>query len=139
MIQSTDQVVENIKAFDAVRDGWSQLDALVKDLRATKRPEAGIDALLGVVERYPDTSGGALMSVLHALETIPGYQVHVIESLRRKPSVIALMMVNRMLNSDITDVGAQSLMQLLHETKAHPGCRGPVKAELESVLEGRLS
>jgi len=140
MRRPSEEVIKDIEKFDAIRDGWPKLDSLVNELKASPTPVQGIDALLGVFERHPGaTSGsGVLMTVLHTLEALPGYAIHLVESLRRRPSVFAVMMVNRLLNSRVTHVGADSLIQLLEDTKAHPRCQRAVKAEIESVLEGRF-
>lgn len=139
MSRPTEDIVKDIAKFDAIRDGWPKLDTLLNELKASPTPARGVDALLGVFERHPGSTSDVLMTVLHTLETVPGYEIHLVESLRRRPSVFAVMMVNRMLNSDVTDVGADSLMQLLEDTKADPRCQRAVKAEIESVLEGRSS
>lgn len=139
MSRPTEENIKEIEKFDAIHDGWPKLDSLVNELKASPTPAWGIDALLGVFERHPGaTSGsGVLMNVLHTLEALPGYETHLVESMRRRPSVFAVMMVNRLLNSRVTDVGADSLIQLLDDTMANPRCQRAVKAEIESVLEGR--
>ena len=141
MSRPTEDTIKDLAKFDAIRDGWPKLDSLVNELKGSLTPTRGIDALLGVFERHPGaTSGsGVLMTVLHALEALPGYEVHLVESLHRRPSVFAVMMVNRLLNSEVTNVGSTSLIQLLEGTKANPHCQRAVKAEIESVLEGRSS
>jgi hypothetical protein len=135
-MSSIEQIIKDLETFDAIRDGWPKLGSLVHDLKASPAPL--VDALLGVFERHPGTSStnGVLMSVLHTLEAVPNYETHIVESLRRKPSVLTVLMVNRMLNSNITKIGPHSLMQLLEEAKAHPRCQRAVKAEIESILNG---
>jgi hypothetical protein len=139
-LRPTDEIVMDIEKFDAIRDGWPKLDSLVNELDASPTPAWGIDALLGVFERHPGpaTGSGGLMTVLHTLERLPGYEVHLVESLRRRPSVFGVMMVNRLLNSRVADVGPYSLIQLLEDMKANPRCQRAVKAEIDSVLEDRF-
>ena len=141
MSRPIEDIINDISKFDGIHDGWPKLDSLVNELHASPTPTRGIDALLGVFERHPGASSGSgvLMTVLHTLESLSGYEFHLIESLRRRPSVFAVMMVNRLLNSGITDVGADSLIKLLEDTKEDQRTQRSVKAEIESVLEGRSS
>ena len=139
MSRPTEEIVKDMARFDGIRDGWPKLDSLVTELKTSPTPARAIDALLGVFERHPGaTSGsGVLMTVLHTLEAMPGFEVHLVESMRRRPSVFAVMMLNRLLNSGVTEVGVDSLIQLLEDTRTNPHCQRAVKAEIESVLEGR--
>lgn len=139
MSRPTDEIINDIDSFDAIRDGWPKLDSMVNDLRASPTPAKGINALLGVFERYPGTTfgSGTLWTVLHTLEALPGFEVHLVESMRRRPSVLAVMMLNRLLNSGVADIGPESVIQLLRDAKTNPHLQRSVKAEIESVLENR--
>jgi hypothetical protein len=141
MSRQVEDIINGIAKFDAIRDGWPKLDSLVDELKASPTPARGIDALFGVFERHPGTSSGSgvLWTVLHTLEALPGYEFKLVESLRRRPSVLAVMMVNRLLNSGVTDVGEDSLIELLEGIKSNQRTQRAVKAEIESVLEGRSS
>src|SRR5690606_15531287 len=66
------------------------------------------------LERFPEEDGyGVFWSILHLLEACNGCDEALVESVKRKPVEFNLRMVNRLLNSGITTVNGESLMQLL--------------------------
>ena len=98
----------------------SDLDALadcVEKLEELPNPEASIDALLNVFERFPDhDSYGVFWSVLHFLETMPGrYESKLVESVRRQPMEFSLSMVNGLINGGVNKVNGERLIDLLKE------------------------
>jgi hypothetical protein len=80
-------------------------------------PQAGdnLDVWFRLYERFPNEDGGGIFwSILHGIET---YHPHadrlVVESVLRQPSEFPLMMVNRIINAGIKQVGEVDLLQLL--------------------------
>lgn len=140
MARSTAAVISDIESFDPIETDWERLDALIDELLAGPAPATGAAALLGVFERWPSAmtggvGGGALWSAIHALEKLPGYESHLLESLRRRPSVLSVMLVNRMLNVGETSADGILLVPVLRELAAAPGTTRTVRGEIESVLE----
>jgi hypothetical protein len=75
-----------------------------------------IPSLLAVFERFPWSDGfGLCWSILHAIEQLPGYEPHLVASVLRAPGEFNLMMVNRLVNGGVSDVGGVSLLGLLDE------------------------
>ena len=137
MSRLIEDIIGDLQMFDAMRDGWPKLESLVDELKASPKPERAVHALFAVFERYPGatTGGGVLMTVLHTLEALAGFELCLVESLRRRPSILAVMLANRLLNSGINVVGTDSLLALLEVAKL--GAQRIVREEIESVLGGR--
>ena len=78
--------------------------------------------LFQLLERFPkDESAGVLWSVLHGIETHhPNYEAELIQSLRRHPTDITVMMVRRMVNSGYSFVAGQSSKSLYQAVLTHP-------------------
>src|SRR5438552_727026 len=106
MARSTAAIIGDIERFSPIETGWNPFGELLDELMASPTPEKGIDALLGVFERWPGalTAGGFLFPVIHAIEELKGYEPHLLRSLRRKPSVLSVMLVNRLLNAGISKI-----------------------------------
>lgn len=102
-----------IEAFrpNAADDNWRALDALVQ---ATPRDLASVPVLLRVFERFPRHDGhGVMWSILHALETIPGYEPVLVDHVMRVPTDMGITMLQRLVNSGITHVGVHELAPLI--------------------------
>ena len=137
MNRPIEEIITDLDSFDAIRDGWPRLAGLLTELKANPHPTWAMDPLFRLFERHPAITSGVFMTVLHLLESFPGFEVHLVESLQRRPSVFGVMMVNRLLNSGISTVGIDSLLPLLESLPANPRCQRAVKHEIEGVLAGR--
>ena len=70
-------------------------------------------------ERYPDWDDhGMTWSILHGIETQPNSNAHVVSSVRRRPAMFPVLMVNRLLNGGVTAVGDVDLLTLLRDVAA---------------------
>jgi hypothetical protein len=109
-------IIVNLDSISSVEDPdeLQRLEVNLTQLFASESPELGIDALLRVFERFPEKDGyGIFWSILSGLETLPNYEGKLIESVMRQPSRFSLLMVNRMLNADMTEVKGVNLLNLL--------------------------
>ena len=101
MARPVSEIIADIEDFKPSKGNWLELDALLHELFLRGSAPMGIDAMLHVFERYPGEDGaGVFWSIVHGLETLPGYESRLIESIRRVPSDFALLMVNRLLNTE---------------------------------------
>src|SRR6476620_345107 len=92
----------------------AKLDEAVRRVPTLAQPEAAIDPLLHIFERFPlDDAYGVFWSILHTLEGIPGYEWRLLASVQRQPAYYSLDMVNRLLNSGCVAIGDTSLLALL--------------------------
>ncbi|QFZ83277.1 hypothetical protein GFK26_11140 [Variovorax paradoxus] len=107
----------DIAKFAPTEDGnWRRLDDLLDELWQAGGPEQAIPEMLSVFERYPEEDGyGVMWSIVHGLEKLPNYEPALLASLARQPSELGIVMVGRMLNSGITEIGDVSLLLTLQE------------------------
>ena len=90
------------------------LDELINQVAPEQCGEEELRSLFYVFERFPEEDGyGVFWSILHLLEACNGCDEALVESVKRKPVEFNLLMVNRLLNSGISTVNGESLMQLL--------------------------
>src|SRR5437773_2057684 len=74
-----------------------------------------------VMERMPDTEMGAPGPLVHALERMSGrYENELVESIKRKPTPLAIWMVNGILNGTRSREQRQYYMDLLRFAVDHP-------------------
>jgi len=119
MARTAAKVVADIRDFQPVRGNWRALDALLAELWATGEAGRHIPDLLAVLERFPEDDGaGVLWSVVHGVESLPGYEPELVRSVRRQPSELGVTMVGRLLNGGVSQVGDVSLIGLLREVAA---------------------
>ncbi|WP_439623262.1 hypothetical protein [Gemmata sp.] len=129
-----------IAAIDAVHSIERQVELKrlqeLADLYFTHaKASAHLDVWFRLYERFPEDDGfGVFWSFLHGIETHAGYEVLVVESVRRCPSRFPMLMVNRMLNSGIRKVDGVDLLDLLRETAANKKCRPSVREDATDFL-----
>ncbi|MBI3350135.1 MAG: hypothetical protein HY020_23355 [Burkholderiales bacterium] len=113
-----------------------ELDETVGLVQVDACGEAEIRAMLSVFERLPDEDGyGVFWSILHCLEKCPGYEPLLVESALRAPVEFNLSMVNRLLNSGITEVSGQSLLGVLQSAAASSEASGSTKEFARNFIE----
>jgi hypothetical protein len=123
------QIVVDIQAFQPSSGDWRRLDDLLGELWATGDASRHIPDLLAVLERFPvDHGAGVLWSVVHGVESLPGYAPDLIRSVRRQPSELGVTMVGRFLNGGVSQVGRESLVGLLREVTASATAPESVRA-----------
>lgn len=139
-MSDADELVEAIRGVGSLTNS-SDLDRLDEALLAlshVRRPELAMDALFGLFERFPaeDAAGllasiqhvlsgarsqvppsvrhvAAFWSALHQLETFNGYEVELVNSLRRAPSEFGLIMLIRLIGGGRQAVGDVDLRDML--------------------------
>ena len=93
-------IIADLNSYFGTDDStWLDLDSLVEELCLSPVSAAGLDALFSVCERHPTHDGfGVFWTILHNIESVPNYEPHLLQSLRNRPSLFAVDMVNRILN-----------------------------------------
>lgn len=90
-----------------------------------------------VMERLDSSDLGSPGPLVHTLESVgDGYQPFLEESVRRKPSPLALWMVNRVLNSHPDD--HERWLELLRLSVSHPLAGGAARQEAREFLAFQL-
>lgn len=119
MSEGVEQVIQTLNKLQSMEEvtDLDTLDDCIEKLKEFPNPEASIDELLNIFEKFPDKDGyGVFWSVLHFLETMPGrYESKLIESVKRQPMEFSLQMVNRLINKGITEVNGECLIELLRD------------------------
>jgi len=93
----------------------AQLKPLAPELRTSVIP-----AILRLIENYPEAELGAPGPLVHELESIPGYDSFLRDSVLRQPTDLNIWMVNRILNSKISIESRSNWLQVLRSVLKHP-------------------
>ena|SRR5579859_5613478 len=118
--------------------GWEQLAALTDALMSAAGPEKAIPELFGVMERLPDADLGSPGPLVHTLERLHGYENELVRSVRRQPSLLSVWMVNRILNTNLSENVRQSYMALLNEALGHPNASESVREDVRGFIEFQM-
>lgn len=115
MARSTAEIARDIAQFTPVDENWGDLDKLLDELWTTGEPAMAIPAMLSVFERFPgeELGDGVLWSIVHGLESLPGYELHLLRSVLRVPSALGVLMLGRRLNSNLPRVDGVSIRMTL--------------------------
>ena len=95
--------------------GYERLAELTEALKKADAAEKAVPELFGLMERLPDVNLGSPGPLVHTLERLPGYENELILSVRRRPSLLSIWMVNRALNTDLPKDTRRSCLELLHK------------------------
>ena len=112
------------------------LDDMILKLFASGNAELGIDAMLRVFERFQNKVDLYIFwNLVHGLETLPDYEKNLFESIKRKPSEFSLLMVNRILNAGITEVGDVNILDLLKSVAIDESQSDEMRKEAQHFVE----
>lgn len=117
--------------------GWERLSELTDALMGMPGgpPEAAISELFGVMERMPEADLGSPGPLVHTLEALKGYEVELMRSVRRSPSLLSVWMINRILNTDVRSDLRQSYMSLLNQAATRPEVPKTVRDDARDFFE----
>jgi hypothetical protein len=118
--------------------GRERLFELTDALMSVPAPEKAIPELFGVMERLPATDLGSPGPLVHTLERLHGYEGELVRSVRRQPSLLSVWMVNRILNTNLSDDARRSYIALLNEALAHPNVPETVREDIRSFIERQM-
>lgn len=138
MQTDVDSIIAAIEGIESVEvaDDLQKLEDAVDQLFKSSHPERGVDALLRLFERFPESDGyGLFRTILHGLERLPDYEHKVIESVQRKPARFNVLMVNRMMNAGVSTVGNTDLLALLRAVATNPESNEAVREDVRGFLE----
>jgi hypothetical protein len=139
-----DQILAGLAAlkpedFDLMRldsDGSERLNALTEELMLLPQPERGVRAMFEVMERLPKSDLGSPGPLVHTLEQMRGhYESELIESIRRRPTPLAVWMVNRLLNASRAPEERLAYLDLLRFAAEHPAAPEAARHEAQHFIE----
>ena len=95
--------MENIKkfliTFDADKDDLELLQDTLDMIWESEIGSEVLTELFTVFENNPEHDGfGVFWSILHGIETIPGYEPELCNSIKRKPAEFNILMAKRIMN-----------------------------------------
>ncbi len=115
--------------------GWDRLDRLCDEMRVLNAPDLAAPVLFRTMERLDGVDDlGSPGPLVHTLETWPGrYERFLRESIRRKPTLLTVWMVNRILNTQLAN--ADEWLELLRSVSGHLLASANTKASALMFLE----
>jgi hypothetical protein len=90
-------------------------------------------AMFAVMERLDSADLGSPGPLVHTLEAWPAqYELHLVESVRRRPAPLSVWMVNRILNQHPVD--CETWLGLLRDAAEHPAASETTKQDARDFL-----
>lgn len=132
------ETIAKLDSISSVEDEGElgRLDESLKQVFESEHPELGTEALFRVYERFPtEDAFGLFWAILSGLEKLPGYEQHLVESVKRRPSLFSLLMVNRLLNYGIRKVGGTDLFSLLEKVAGDENQQAEIREEAKDFIE----
>lgn len=126
-----------IESFRPADGEWLPLEKLLTEAFEHSESPAAFSSLLDVFRRFPDDDGaGVFWTIVHGLEAQGGYEVQLVDAVRRQPTQMSVMMVNRMLNGGVRQIGDVSLLSLLHAVAGDKNVSHAVRADASRFADG---
>ena len=144
MPRTFDQIIADLAAlkpedFDFMRrdsDGPERLNALTDELMTLPQPERAVRPMFEVMERMPESDLGSPGPLVHTLEQMCGhYEGELVESIKRRPTPLAVWMVNRILNATRSPEQRQFYMDLLRFAAEHPKAPESARRQAHDFIE----
>jgi hypothetical protein len=89
-----------------------------------------------VMERMPESDLGSPGPLVHTLEQMCGhYESELVESIKRRPTPLAVWMVNRILNATNSPEQRHFYMDLLRFAAEHPAAPEAARHEAHHFIE----
>src|SRR5262245_61508811 len=114
--------------------GWERLDELCDELREVNDPAVCAPVIFRTMERLEGVNLGTPGPLVHTLETWRGrYERLLAESVKRRPTVLSVWMVNRILN--VRPLDGELWLALLRNVAHDPAASDKTKAEAKRFIE----
>lgn len=130
-------IVASIDALTSVDDEL-QLQSLQELTARFFESQPDVDDLavwFRLFERFPEDDGyESFWAIVHGIETVPGSEELIVESVRRRPSRFPVQMLNRLLNAGKAHIGDVGLLGLLEKVAADPACVPSVREDAQEFV-----
>jgi hypothetical protein len=146
MADKTERIIDGLRSlsekdFDYMNTdsrGIETLGELCDQVAEIENPETVFPVFFEVMERLPDADLGCPGAMVHTMESYDGkYEGHLKDSLKRKPTELSVLMVNRILNAPTGE--KREWMELLVSASKHEGTTEAVRAEAARYIEYQKS
>jgi hypothetical protein len=115
--------------------GLERLAELTDALMLLPEKEKAIPELFDVMERLPDAELGSPGPLVHTLERLHAYEPELVRSVRRRPSQLSVWMVNRILNTALSDDARRMYLTLLQEAASDRNAPETVRHDARHFVE----
>lgn len=136
MIESVPDFSDQLNRLDPNDDDFVlRVDDLVEQT-SPDTLEIAYSAIFRFFEAHPESDCGMPGTLVHMMEDYyPNYIDSLLESVKRTPSTNTVLMVNRILNSDVDSDLRNRLVECLRDASMNDGGSPLVKEEAQRYLE----
>jgi len=142
----TDDPIDRIiAALDKFEPSDYDADNLVRvveiftGFRSLRQHARGMPAIFSLLERFPDGQFGSPGPLVHELEAIPDYLPLLRDSLRRQPTHLTVLMVDRLLHTKLSNDHREAWLSELRAAFEHPLASEQTRKFAEESLEHQRS
>ena len=108
-------IIDAIAQFTPEQGDWLPLNRLLSEVAWGAITPADCQRLCLLFERHPEEDNELLWGLLHGIEGFPGCNENILVSVQRRPALMTILMLNRMINAG---QGQVSGVDLLAQIKA---------------------
>ncbi|MBS1809052.1 MAG: hypothetical protein JST84_12890 [Acidobacteria bacterium] len=118
-------------------NGMERLRQLTGELSllSLKEKDISLEIMFKLMERLADSDLGSPGPLVHTIEKIPDYEQALFKSVGRKPTPLNLWMLNRVLNTSLSEAARQRLLSMLQDSLSHPLASTSAKEEAQTFLD----
>lgn len=134
------EICSEIEVFRPFDDDWLPLEDLITKALDHREAASAFATLLAVFSRFPDEDGaGVFWSIIHGLESFDGYEPALLDAVQITPTEMTLIMLNRMLNAEITEIDGVPLAGLLQSVAQNHTYSDTVRAAAARFAVGHAA
>ncbi|MES2298652.1 MAG: hypothetical protein V4582_16525 [Pseudomonadota bacterium] len=134
-IDSTIRALQSLVPSDDDAENVERLYEIFSEFRTLAGREQAAPAILDLLERFPEAEFGSPGPLVHELEAIPGNELLLPESLHRQPTDLTVWMVNRILNSVVSNEQRSMWLTELRLVLEHPNAPESTCEAVRDFLE----
>ena len=117
MSHPVDELIQRLDSFvpcDNDVDSVNILYEITDNFDGIEAPEKAVPRMFALLEKFPDAELGTPGPLVHCIESVDGYESQLIESIHRRPTYLTVWMVNRRLNSTLTEEERTTFLEILN-------------------------
>jgi adenine C2-methylase RlmN of 23S rRNA A2503 and tRNA A37 len=127
--------IDNLQTLSSIEE-VELLEQSLTELFNSPNPENGIESLFKLFERFPDSDGfGLFWTMLHSIEEMPNYEHALVKSVQRHPAEFNLLMVERLLHSNVKSVEGTDLLMLLGQVAGNNDYSESIRRRSQEMIE----